>query len=409
MRIKQVEDNKSKYLDLLLQAEPIPGRLEQELESLDVFLLKEDGVIKSICAVRKRCNRKCEIQYIVTIEEARRQGYGKYMVHYICEHYSNQCNELYVGIGNCQKFLGFFERCGFVNSHILAGYYLKKYKEPVYDEGVRLTDKVYLKKRLDSEIDIKKVVDAALEAGRILLKNGGEIFRVEETMTRICNRFHIEDIDIFTLSHAIFVTAKSGEEEVYTKVKNVPLSGTHLGIVAEVNALSRAISAGKVSLEEAQRRLKEIDEIEPIHPVVQILGAGVASGCLGYLLGATARESVVAFFIGCVLYCWILFAKRLNVSKIVSNIVGGAIIAGLALFARSVPWIMPVHLNGMIVGALMPLVPGMAFVNAIREIADSDFLSGTVRMIDTLLVFVYIAIGMGLTLSFYHMLGGIVG
>lgn len=96
-------------------------------------------------------------------------------------------------------------------------------------------------------------------------------------------------------------------------------------------------------------------------------------------------------------------------SKIISNIAGGVIITGLALAAREVSWLAPVQLNGMIIGALMPLVPGMAFVNSIREIADSDFLSGTVRMIDTLLVFVYIAIGVGLTLSIYHTLGGIVG
>ena len=62
----------------------------------------------------------------------------------------------------------------------------------------------------------------------------------------------------------------------------------------------------------------------------------------------------------------------------------------------------------MIIGALMPLVPGLAFVNAIRDIADSDFLSGTVRMIDAILVFVYIAIGVGVTLSIYNnMFGGL--
>ena len=46
----------------------------------------------------------------------------------------------------------------------------------------------------------------------------------------------------------------------------------------------------------------------------------------------------------------------------------------------------------------MPLVPGVAFVNAIRDIADSDFLSGTVKMINAIMVFVYIAIGAALTL-----------
>ena len=35
-------------------------------------------------------------------------------------------------------------------------------------------DMIYLKKKLQSDIDVKKVADVALEAGRILLKNGGE-------------------------------------------------------------------------------------------------------------------------------------------------------------------------------------------------------------------------------------------
>ena len=66
----------------------------------------------------------------------------------------------------------------------------------------------------------------------------------------------------------------------------------------------------------------------------------------------------------------------------------------------------PLKLDGMISGSIMPLVPGVAFVNAIRDIADSDFLSGTVKMIDALLVFVYIAIGVGVTLGICNNLWG---
>ena len=66
------------------------------------------------------------------------------------------------------------------------------------------------------------------------------------------------------------------------------------------------------------------------------------------------------------------------------------------------------RLERMITGAIMPVVTGVASVNAIREIADSDFLSGTVRMIDALLVFVYIAIGVGSALALYNrIIGGI--
>lgn len=105
---------------------------------------------------------------------------------------------------------------------------------------------------------------------------------------------------------------------------------------------------------------------------------------------------------------WVLLAKKLNMSKIVLNLVGGIIITVLAIIIQQLAPAGTLHMNGMIVGSIMPLIPGLPFVNAIREIADNDFLSGTVRMIDALLVFVYIAVGVGITFSVYHnLLGGL--
>lgn len=408
MRIEQIEKNKKKYLDILLLADPQEDMIDRYLDDGDMFVLSEDGVVRTVCVVVMLKNHKCELKNIATIPDEQGKGYGRYMIHFICEHYSNYCDTMYVGTGNSKKTLDFYKACGFSNSHILANFFKDNYREPIYEDGVELVDMVYLKKKLESEIDVKKVVNLALEAGRILLKNGGEIFRVEETITRICNRFHVNKVDIFTLSHGIFVSAGNGEEEVYTKVKHVPLSSPHLGIVAEVNDLSREISAGHVTLEEASKRLEEIDKIPAKKNFYQILGGGGGSGCLGFLLGATLKESIIAFFIGCILYVWILISKKHHISKIITNIVGGIIITTLALLAQHVLFFGALRMEGMISGAIMPLVPGVAFVNAIRDIADSDFLSGTVRMIDALLVFVYIAIGVGLTLSVYgNLLGGI--
>lgn len=256
--------------------------------------------------------------------------------------------------------------------------------------------------------DVKRVVDLAMEAGRILLKNGGEIFRVDETIGHICRRFHVNDVETFTLSHAIFISAENEQGETYTRIRHVPLSGSHLGIVAEVNALSREIAAGHVGMEEAFLRLEEIDAMPPKPGWFRILSAGVGSSAFAILLHSTAAESAVVFGIGCVLYSWVLLAKRLKLSKIIVNIAGGVIMTALSIFAMHLCAPGVLRLEGMITGAIMPLVPGVAFVNAIREIADSDFLSGTVRMIDALLVFVYIAIGVGSALGFYnHIIGGL--
>ena len=105
----------------------------------------------------------------------------------------------------------------------------------------------------------------------------------------------------------------------------------------------------------------------------------------------------------------LIFAGKHGVSKILIHIVGGDhyCVNGFGGNADSA-FLGKLRMEGIVTGGIMPLVPGLAFVNAIRDLADSDYLAGTVKMIDAVMVFVYIAIGVGTALSVYHhVLGGI--
>lgn len=408
MEIRRITEDKDNYLEMLLIADPQENMIRRYLDKSDMFVLEDAGEVLTIGVVEHMKNKRCELKNLVTAQEYRRQGYGTYMVNYLSEYYSVTCDVMYVGTGNNSNTLDFYKQCGFVNSHIVANFFVDHYEKPIYENGIQLTDMIYLKKNLDVVLDVKRVVDMAMHAGRILLKNGGEIFRVEETIKRICGRFHVNHVDIFSMSHGIFVSAENENGEAYTKVNHVPLSSSHLGIVAEVNELSREISAGRVKLEEAEERLEKIEKIPPKKRWFQYMAAGLASGTFALMLGSSVPEAVAAFLIGFLSYVWVLFAGKHNLSKIIVNIVGGVIMTVLALAFMRIPFLPILKLDGMMVGAIMPMIPGVAFVNAIRDIADTDFLSGLVRMIDALLVFVYIAIGVGVTLSIYNtMMGGI--
>lgn len=259
----------------------------------------------------------------------------------------------------------------------------------------------------DSEMH--RVLELALEAGRIQLRNGAEIFRVEETISHICQRFDIEEVDSFVLSNGIFLTAHKKGQESFAKVKHIPMAGTHLGIVTEVNTLSREISAGQVGLEEAFERLKEIEKMPPQKNLHLCLAAGIGSGAFCYLLKGNFYESIVTFVIGSILYMFVLFMRKHDLSKIIMNILGGALITFLALCITNLELPILLSLDKLIIGSILPLVPGVAFVNAIRDIADGDFISGIVRMLDAVLVFVYIATGVGCVFSMYEqILGGMI-
>ena len=100
------------------------------------------------------------------------------------------------------------------------------------------------------------------------------------------------------------------------------------------------------------------------------------------------------------MYLFLLYLSAGHLSRIVSNILGAAIVTLLCTAAQKLG--IGHHMNYMIIGSIMPLVPGVAFTNAIRDIANGDYLSGAVRMLDAMLVFVCIAVGAGMSMALLH-------
>lgn len=257
-----------------------------------------------------------------------------------------------------------------------------------------------------ADADQREVLDVAMEAGHILLENGAEIFRVEETIDRICHSFGVESEDAFVLSNGIFLTAGNEKEKRFARVKHIPVKGAQLDKVAAVNQLSREIEAGRHSLLQVKEELARIRRMPGKPAWMQVLFSGAGSGCFCALFGGGWEDCLAAFFIGIFLYLYLLACKG-RFSKIVENIGGGAVITVLSLlFSQLSP---DMDMSHMISGAIMPLVPGLAFTNGIRDIADGDYISGTVRMIDAILVFLSIAAGVGFVIALYHhMTGGAV-
>jgi uncharacterized membrane protein YjjP (DUF1212 family) len=243
-----------------------------------------------------------------------------------------------------------------------------------------------------------------MEAGHILLENGAEISRVEETIDRICKHFGVESANAFVLSNGIFMTAGSETEKRFARVQHIPVQCAQLHRVAAVNQLSREIEEGKYQDPQAiKERLRQIRQQPGKSKRTLTLMSGIGSGCFCFLFGGSIQDCVAAFVIGILLYLYLrLICGRF--SKIVENISGGMLITILTILFTQLPFGM--DMSHIISGSIMPLVPGVAFTNGIRDIADSDYISGAVRMIDALLVFLSIAAGVGFVLSVYHRLTG---
>ena len=238
---------------------------------------------------------------------------------------------------------------------------------------------------------LTEVMQVATEAGHIMLENGAEIFRVEETMERITRHYGIDSGRFFVLSNGILTSGGTR----YSNVEFIPFKGAQLEKVVAVNRLSRAIEKGGCSIGEARERLSEIKNM-PAKPFFeQVMGSAVGSGAFCAIFGGSYLDCAASFVTGLVLYVFVLMVSRRGMSKIVTNILGSILATTLSVLFMRIGF--GEHPGNMIIGSLIPLIPGVPFTNGIRDLANEDYIAGSTRMIDALTVFFCIAAGVALT------------
>ena len=141
----------------------------------------------------------------------------------------------------------------------------------------------------------RRIMDFIMAAGQTLLENGAEVFRVEQTMEIMARSFHLREFHVYVLTNGIFASAGTAE---ISEVRNVPTRTTHLGRVAAVNALSREIAEGSMSLDEAESRLVLARRIPFPKDWVQLVSGMCGAFCFALIFGGTLRSALAAALAG---------------------------------------------------------------------------------------------------------------
>lgn len=255
---------------------------------------------------------------------------------------------------------------------------------------------------MERQYTISEVLEVASEAGHILLENGAEISRVEDIMSRIATHYGVDTSNFFVLSNGIFTTGTmdrvrkaGGQAETYANVEFIPLRSIQLSKVVAVNRLSYDISYGLCSLEQARERLHLIRKAPPKPAWEQILGSAFGAAGFAAVFGGGWMDCAAAFVVGALLYVYILFFSSRFLSKIVGGVSNALLATLLCMLFYKIGF--GVSLSNMIIGAVMPLIPGVPFVNGVRDLANSDYIAGLTRLTDAMLGFFCIALGVALS------------
>ena len=249
----------------------------------------------------------------------------------------------------------------------------------------------------------KKLLQLVSDIGFDMLSYGGEIYRVEETVKRICFAYGIEIVDVFAIPSTIIVSI-TRQEETYSRTRRIISKGTDLDKVDQLNNLSRQLCREKPDYISAKEMLRQIRTgIE--YPLWMLCGAhGAAALIFALFFGGNWKDGMWAFPIGIMIKLVSYGMGKLNANSFFVTVICGALSALMAGFGAQLHILDQV--SHVLMGAIMNLVPGLMLTNAMRDIMAGDFIAGLTRIAEAVLIGAGIAVGVMMPLSFFQSLLG---
>lgn len=236
-----------------------------------------------------------------------------------------------------------------------------------------------------------RVIYFAAQIGRVILENGGETYRVEETARRVCSAFGVAGAHIYATPTMLIVSAAREDGENHSVMERIHKRRVNLDKIDAVNQLSRSIEADQIALDAACARLRELEGRREWGFWAIILYTSIASAASALLFQGGALDLLPAFFTGSLVGMATAGLGKISVNDFFIKVIGGAV-------ATLAAWLFVLigfgeNLNSIAVAGILQLVPGLAAVNAIRDITSGDLIAGISRMLEALFVAIGIACG----------------
>ncbi|MBC7765022.1 MAG: threonine/serine exporter family protein [Hyphomonadaceae bacterium] len=240
-------------------------------------------------------------------------------------------------------------------------------------------------------------------SGQILLESGAETNRVEDTLMRMCHAFGLFEIQTIATPTGLFMTAKTDDGIHHSLIRRIRSQDIHLDRVHAVNDISRKLAQKKMTLEQAEKKLFLIKNT-PFSKYRIAFAAGISSGFFCLLNGGSPADAFVCVLLGTSIHLVFGALVKRQVSSILSIFLGGLLASFL-----SVAFVYLLKFGDtekIITGAIIPLLPGLTIVSAVRDTIHGDLLSGAVRMFEAIFVAGALAASVGIVFkAFYFWIG----
>ena len=240
-------------------------------------------------------------------------------------------------------------------------------------------------------MDYNTLLDLATDLGYELAMSGAETFRVEESISRILASYGLE-AEVFAIPNYLIVSTILEDGTPITRMRRIGHHGNDLDSVEKFSGLSRALCNRKPEPKTGMQWLEEVRR-RRLHysPMVQYVGYFLGASAFACFFGGNFVDSIFAGLSGMLVGLVDNFTASMKANPFFRTI-ASCYLMSLFAYTAGAAGLTP-NPNAVIIGALMILVPGLLFTNAMRDIIYGDTNSGINRIVQVFLIAVALALG----------------
>ena len=237
----------------------------------------------------------------------------------------------------------------------------------------------------------------ALDIGEALLRNGAEVYRVEDSVQRVLKAYGAARVDVFTIPSLIAATLEMEGEPPVTQTRRILQTATDFDALTRLNALCRDVCREKPAPVEIAARLKLILSRPSYSPAALLAMYMVVSFAFTVFFGGSWADAAASAVGGALLFLVVRGMKKLGISMVFTHLGGAAVAAASALMM--VKFGVGQHLDKIVIGNIMLLIPGIELTNGMRDLFSGDILAGLLHIGEAVFLAMVIALGAAYILS----------
>ena len=235
------------------------------------------------------------------------------------------------------------------------------------------------------------LLDMATDLGYELAMCGAETFRVEETVQWVMDAYGFR-AEVFAIPNCLIVSIETDIGKPRTRMRRIGIHGNDLDGVELFSGLSRKICAQRPAPAEAVAWLSEARARRRYYPIpIRLLGHFLGAFGFSMLFGGSVTDGLCSGLCGLLVGAVALFLDRQQANQFFKILAASFPMALLAYALAAVG--IAENADMVTIGALMLLVPGLLFTNAMRDIIFGDTNSGVNRIVQVVLIAVAIGLG----------------